>query len=189
MRPHHIARLLDTSFDRHRLDLDVWYTHRMGLGVVTNAAVRRGLAAALVVDNRGNVGAWSGAVTNDECNVLVNVLMSLGGDERARSLFAGELIEFSLDGRDTRIGVAGQCLFVVAIGAADVPESLTTKLTQEFRDQVAMVIDAMRADAIDSTAPPPTPSGAGGPPSGPAGLPLVEIGVTFGLGRPKRGSA
>jgi hypothetical protein len=160
----------------------------MALGVLANAAVRQGLfAAVLLVDNVGNVVIKTGAVTRDEVDVLVNVLMSLSGDERAQRLFGGELIEFSLDGKDTRIGIAGKCLFVVAIGAAGASGSYTTKLAQGFLEGVAMELDRMRGNAIDVSLPPP--SGAGGPPSGPAGLPLVEIGVTFGLGRPKRGSA
>jgi hypothetical protein len=157
----------------------------MSLGLATYEAVERGLAAALLVDHRGNVVDKEGAVTSDEVDVLVNVLMSLSGDEKIRQLFAGELIEFSLDGRDARIGVAGKLLFVISIGAADAAATSTTRLAQEFREDVAMVLDSMRVNSPVL----PVRGGASGPPSGPADLPLAEIGVTFGLGRPKRGSA
>ena len=140
----------------------------------THRAIARGLHAAVLVDNVGNVVFRAGDISQDDLEMLSHVLMSLSGEDRSERLFAGELIELTMDGREGRIGIAGRCLFVVAIAReGEVPTRLDV-IARDFREEVARALDGLLESAPAAPRKPP------GTPSGPASLPAL-------LGIPRRG--
>ena len=132
-------------------------------------AVHRGLAAAVLVDHWGKVVSCAGDIEEDDLCILAHVLMSLSGDERTRRLFAGELLAFPLDERETFVGVAGRRLFVVAIADIGASPSDAKMQAQVLLDDVVRVLEIDRPTA-------PPPAGSDGSMSGPANLTLSRPG-------------
>ena len=107
------------------------------------------------------------------------VLYRLKSDDLASRLLAGEILALTLDDRDVAVGIAKRQLFVVAvIGAAT---SATLAVVRELRDDVERML---ASDDVTAPAPPWT-AGGGGSGSGPAELPLIELGITVGRERGK----
>jgi hypothetical protein len=150
-------------------------------GLLTRA-VEDGLVAAALVDRDGKVIGLAGAIAEEEAMPLAAlVLYRLERQDLAARLFAGEVLSLALDDRDVAVGIAGRQLFVVAVLGASSPAM--HELVRQLRDDVA----GMLAPAGGGFAgPPPWTGGAGGSGSGPAELPLIELGLTV---RRERGKA
>lgn len=139
--------------------------------------------AAALLDRDGNVVAAAGALTDDDLRAIAGVLThSLKGEALATRLLDGELYWFDLDDRAVSVGVAGQCVFVVTVfsQASESARARATRLNQ----QIGAIARALQADVVDV----PPPRDSGGTPSGPAQLPVIELGVTVGR-KPDRGKA
>jgi hypothetical protein len=131
-----------------------------------------GLTGAALVDRRGQLVAIAGSIDPAEATPLAALVMHrLKADDLAERLFAGEMLTLTLE-RNVAVGVAKRQLFVVAILASLAPAAL--ELAARLRDNVA----TMLADATDYAPQLWRASGGGGSGSGPADLPLVELGIT-----------
>jgi hypothetical protein len=145
-------------------------------GVLTHA-VEAGLVAAALVDRDGNTVGLAGAITDEEAMPLAALVMyRLKSGDLASRLFAGEILSLTLDDRDVAVGIAGRQLIVVAVLGAS-----TLALVCELRDDVERMLPKK-----DVEGPPPWSGGGGGSGSGPAELPLIELGITV---RRERGKA
>ena len=142
-----------------------------GFQGVLRRAVEEGLAAAALVDRDGNTVGLAGAIGLDEAMPLAALVMyRLREPDLASRLFAGEIIALTLDDRDVAVGVARRQLFVVAVLGASTPATLAR--VRELREDVAEMLPATTYLA------PPPGRGGGGSGSGPAELPLIELGIT-----------
>ena len=88
-------------------------------------------------------------------------------------MLAGEMMTSSLDDREVSIGIAARCVFVVAVLGRD---PAAARVVDQLRCDVEQMVREARAEFTDSR-PRPT-GGSGGSSSGPAELPVIEIGVT-----------
>jgi hypothetical protein len=138
-------------------------------------AVESGLLAAALVDRNGKTVDLAGEITEDEAMPLAALVMyRLKSDDLADRLFAGEVISLALDDRDVAVAIARRQLFVVAIlGTA---AQLAT--VEELRDVVARSLTSEPPNA-------PRGTGSGGSGSGPAELPVIELGITVRRERAK----
>ena len=144
-------------------------------------SVADGLSGAALVDRNGNSVALSGAIAEEEAMPLAALVMyRLKSGDLASRLFAGEILTLSLDDRDVAVGVAKRQLFVVAVLGDSTPAMLAR--VRDLRDDV----ERMLANTMEDLGPPPRSDGAGGSGSGPAALPLIELGLTV---RRERGKA
>ncbi len=144
-------------------------------GVLAHA-VADGLVAAALVDRDGNTIGLAGAITEEEAMPLAALVMyRLKGEDLAARLFEGEILSLTLDEREVAVGIARRQLFVVAVLGAAQPA-----LVRDLRDAVEQLLP-VREDV-----PPPWSRGNGGSGSGPAELPLIELGITV---RRERGKA
>ncbi len=142
-------------------------------------AVEDGLVAAALVDRDGNSVALAGAIAEEEAMPLAALVMyRLKSVDLASRLFAGEVLSLALDDRDVAVAVARRQLFVVAV----LGDPASAALVRALRDDVARML----SDASDDVAPPSPWGGGGQSGSGPAQLPLIELGITV---RRERGKA
>jgi hypothetical protein len=147
---------------------------------VLERAVNDGLVAAALVDRDGNAHGLAGAITEEEAMPLAALVMyRLKSDDLAPRLFSGEILSLTLDDRDVAVGIAKRQLFVVAVLEASTPAALA--LVTELRDDVARMLPTNEVEA-----PLPRTGGSGGSGSGPAELPLIELGISV---RRERGKA
>ena len=146
-------------------------------GVLTRA-IDDGLVAAALVDRDGNTVGLAGAISEEEAMPLAALVMyKLKSADLAPRLFAGEIISLALDDRDVAVGIARRQLFVVVVLVASTPTALS--LVGELRDVIARMLASH-----EIAAPPPWRSGGdGGSGSGPAELPLIELGITVRRGK------
>jgi hypothetical protein len=143
-------------------------------------AVNRGIRGAALVDRDGRAVATAGNIDQDEAMPLAALVMyRLKSQDLAARLFAGEVLTLSLDDREVAVAVAKRQLFVVAVlGEATPPEVMT-----ELRTEVEALLASDRDDFAEL--PPWSRGGGGGSGSGPAELPVVELGVTVRRDRGK----
>jgi hypothetical protein len=140
---------------------------------LVRGAVEDGVAGAALVDRHDRVIAVAGAIAEDEAMPLVAlVLYRARGDELASRLFLGEILTPAIEGRDdvVAVAVAKRQLFVVATLDARSPALL--ERVAELRDDVARILGDHSDDA------PPRVGGGGRSGSGPAELPVIELGIT-----------
>ncbi|HEY4057174.1 MAG TPA: hypothetical protein VGM39_11225 [Kofleriaceae bacterium] len=145
-----------------------------GLEIAVRLAVEAGLEAAAIIDGNGKSLAIAGALDSDEARAVAAHATRQGrSSDLLDGMLRGEMLTTSLGEREVRIGIAANCVFFVVVLRRD-------------RDAMSIVAD-LRSDIEDmvrdarsgvSTSPPPPPSNTGGSSSGPAELPVVEVGVT-----------
>ena len=147
-------------------------------------AIEDGLEGAALVDASGHTVSLAGAIAEEEAMPLAALVMyrlnSAKLGDLASRLFAGEFLSLTLEGREVAVGVAKRQLFVVAVLGANTPAM--HQLAHTLRDRVANLL----ADPGEDLNAPPPWSGSGGSSSGPAELPLIELGITV---RRERGKA
>ena len=137
-----------------------------------DSAVADGLAAVALVDRDGETIGLAGGITDEEAMPLAALVMyRLKAEDLAARLFAGEIISVALDDRDAAVGIARRQLFIVAILKASTPELLA--IVSELREALAARLSP--GDDEDFA---PWGTRGGGSGSGPAALPLIELGVT-----------
>jgi len=145
-------------------------------------AIDDGLEGAALVDASGHTVSLAGAIAEEEALPLAALVMYRLNSARlgdlASRLFAGEFLSLSLEGREVAVGVAKRQLFVVAVLGADTPAM--HELARTLRDRVADLL----ADPDENLSAPPW-SAPGGSSSGPAELPLIELGITVRRDRGK----
>ena len=138
-------------------------------------AVDSGLGAASILDVEGKALAVAGALDDDEARAIASVVTRrLRSPDLLGRMLEGEMVTTSLDDREVSIGIAARCVFVVAVFGPD-PSSCGV-VVDELRCEVERMIREARADFSGS--PLPSAPGSGGSSSGPAELPVIEIGVT-----------
>ncbi|MBA3465740.1 MAG: hypothetical protein H0T46_37760 [Deltaproteobacteria bacterium] len=140
------------------------------MAVVEAAVAEGGLVGAAVLDRHGKAIAFAGTFDVDEVRLIAGVVMRhfKSDDLRAR-LLAGEMMELELDSRALSVGIAAKRAFVVVelgVGVASRTRAV------ELQNKAARVIREMLASSA------PLLGDDGGSSSGPAGLPVIEWGVT-----------
>ena len=111
-----------------------------------------------------------------DVRAIVGVLsQSLKGDELARVVFAGASFEFALDQQTVSIRVAARCVFVVVVIS---DASVATELRAE---SLHLETERIVRELFGDERSPPRGPDSGGSASGPAELPLLELGVTPGV--------
>jgi hypothetical protein len=142
--------------------------------VVVANAVTRGLAAAAVFEVDGKPLAVSGAIDDDEVRAIgMMIARPLRDPEALERMLGGAMVLSLLDDRKVLVGIAARCVFVAAVLHGDLRWSRAC--AYELHDDLEREISKARADF--SGVPPSSP-GSGGSSSGPAELPVIEIGVT-----------
>jgi hypothetical protein len=141
------------------------------VAVVEAAVAEGGLVGAALLDHEGDVIALAGTLQPLEVRLIAGVIMRRfeSDDLRAR-LLAGEIMQLDLDGRELAVGIAAKRAFVVVEleqGAA------AREHAADLQREAARVIREMLAAGSAWLAPE-----GGGSSSGPAGLPVIEWGVT-----------
>ena len=143
-------------------------------------AVEQGLAGAALVDRDGHVVARAGSIDQDEAMPLAALVMyRLKSHDLSTRMFSGEILTLSLDARNISVAVAKRQLFLVAV----LGDSTPPELLAELRNEVEALLASDRDDMTE--APPWSRGGGGSSGSGPAELPLIELGVTVGRDRGK----
>jgi hypothetical protein len=138
-------------------------------------AVESGLDAAAILDVEGTPFAVAGALDDDEARAIAAVVTRrLRSPDLLGRMLAGEMMTSSLDDREVSIGIASRCVFVVVVLGRN--PAVSRLAVDELRSDVERMISEARADVSGSRPPPPT--GSGGSSSGPAELPIIELGVT-----------
>lgn len=161
------------------------YTRRMrldeALGVLLRRAVQTGLAGAAILDRDGTVVARAGSIADDTLDATARLLVRTGSDalapDLADRLTKGEVAGLTIDNTAVFVSVAGMCVFVIGVphAGASHPQDDVYLLHRTVDDMLAGMLG--RVDT--SLGSPP------GAPSGPANLPVVELGVTPGVRRGK----
>jgi hypothetical protein len=137
-------------------------------------AVEGGLDAAAILDVEGQPLAVAGALDDDEARAIAAVVTRrLRSPDLLGRMLDGELMPSSLDAREVRIGIAARCVFIVAVLGQD--SAASCRAADELRADVERMVSEARARP---GAPPPLRGGSGGSSSGPAELPVIEVGVT-----------
>lgn len=143
-------------------------------------AVKTGLVAAALVDRHGDTVALAGAIAEEEAMPLAALVMyRLKSEGLAARLFGGEILTLDLDGRIVAVAVAKRQLFVVAV--LPIASPATSEAVVALRSSVERML-------LDTTSSPPpwsVPGGDGGSGSGPAELPVIELGITVRRDRAK----
>jgi hypothetical protein len=132
------------------------------------------LAAAAIFEVDGRPVVVDGVLHEGELPAIGVMIAQLMRelDPLARMLDGG-MVLWPLDERVFLIGIAARCVFVVAVLHEDSRSQRT--LANKLRDDIELEITRARADF--SAAPSGSP-GSGGSSSGPAELPVIEIGIT-----------
>jgi hypothetical protein len=145
-------------------------------GIAVRLAVEAGLDAAAILDAKGKPLAVAGALDNDEARaVAAHATRQVRSPELLERLMHGETLTVSLGERQACIGVAASCVFFVVVLPRD-QAAMSLVALDELRSDIEEMIRDARSGVPSSLLPPPTNSG--GSSSGPAELPVVEIGVT-----------
>jgi len=146
-----------------------------GLAIAVRLAVEGGLGTAAILDVEGKPLAVAGALDGDEARAIAAVVTRrLRSPDLLVRMREGEMLTMSLGDREVSVGIAANCVFVVVVLGPD-PAVSRVAVDDLRRDVEQMVRDA-RAGVSGSRPPPPTDSG--GSHSGPAELPVIEVGVT-----------
>lgn len=139
----------------------------LSLTAVVEEAIEDGLVGAALLDHHGRPIALAGTFGALEVRLIAGVVMRrFESEDRRARLDAGELLELELDGRTFAVGIAAKRAFVVAEAAAK------RGAAERLHQQAAYVIREMLASGA------PLLGDDGGSSSGPAGLPVIEWGVT-----------
>jgi len=140
-------------------------------------AVKGGMEAAAILDSKGKPVAVAGALDDHEARAIAAHATRLGKTANLLDrMVRGELLIASLGEREARVGIAAGCVFFVVIFPRD-PAAMSLVAMDEFRTAIEEIIRHAKFGAPKSQVPPPTSSG--GSSSGPAELPVVEIGLTM----------
>jgi hypothetical protein len=135
--------------------------------------VEAGLDVAAIVDAKGTTLAVAGALDPDEARALAaHATRSVRSPDLLQRMLAGEMLATSLDDREASIGIAAGCVFFVVVFPRE-----RAAMSLVAVDELRADIEEMVRDAKAATREPP-PGGRGGSSSGPAELPVVELGVT-----------
>jgi hypothetical protein len=134
------------------------------------------MEAAAILDSKGKPVAVAGALDDHEARAIAAHAIRLGRTADLLDRMAGgELLMASLGEREARVGIAAGCVFFVVILPRD-PAAMSLVAMDEFRSDIEGIVRQARFGGPKSQLPPPTNSG--GSSSGPAELPVVEVGVT-----------
>src|SRR3954469_11917801 len=139
--------------------------------VAVQRAVDDGLDAAAILDEEGKPFAVAGGLDDDEvCAIAAVVTRRLRIPDLLNRVLKGEMVTSSLDDREVSIGIAARCVFIVVVLCGD-PER-SRRLVDDLRRDVEQIIRVERSRSFVPRPP------SGGSSSGPAELPVIELGVT-----------
>jgi len=145
---------------------------------VAKHAVADGLDAVAVLDSEGRLLALAGDLDANETRAVA-AFANRDSDDRSR-LMNGDVLDASIDDQPARVAIAAS-VWIVMVFPRDPSElqRVVDRLRMQCDQIVAM---ANEESARDDILPPPSSSG-GGSSSGPAELPLVEVGITVRRGQ------
>jgi hypothetical protein len=144
--------------------------------IAVRLAVEAGLDAAAILDAKGKPLAVAGALDDDEARAIAaHATRQARTTDLLERMLRGELIEASLSEREARIGIAAGYVFFVVVFPRN-PAAMSLVAVDELRADIEEMVHDAKSGVAKSQEPPPTSSG--GSSSGPAELPVVEVGVT-----------
>lgn len=140
-------------------------------------AVEAGLDSAAILDAKGKPLAFAGSMDGDEARAIAaHATRQVRTPDSLERMFRNELLSASLNDRDVHIGFAARCLIFVVVFPRDLA-STSSLAVDDLRSDIELIVRDAKTDASTSTLP-PTPRG-GGSSSGPAELPVIEVGMTI----------
>jgi hypothetical protein len=158
-----VAALASPDFAATAFALAVWL------------AVQGGLNAVAILDAKGNPLAVAGALNKDEARAIATHALRQARTTSLRDrMLRGELVAASLGENQAHIGIAARCVFFVVVSPRD-PATISLDTVNELRSNIEAIVQHARFGVAKSHRP---PTGSGGSSSGPAELPVVEVGVT-----------
>jgi hypothetical protein len=120
------------------------------------------LAGVAVLSPAGEPVGYAGALAHYEVRALAALVSRDGPADLLQQLFDGELAATSFEHRTVFLGIAGRCVFVVALAGADLARSRIA--ASDLRDAVEGLIRTSRARLGPAWVPPsPGSSGSGSP--------------------------
>jgi len=139
--------------------------------VAVQRAVDHGLDAAAILDDEGKPFAVAGGLDDDEVRAVEAVATRrLRTPDLLNRMLEGQMVTSSLDDREVSIGIAARCVFIAVVLGGDPARS--RRLVDDLRRDVEQIIRVERSRAFVPRPP------SGGSSSGPAELPVIELGVT-----------
>ena len=149
-----------------------------GFTTAVRLAVENGLEAVAILNAEGEALAMTGAFDADQARAISAVatwrVTSPGMIDR---MLRGELVTSVLGGREASIGIAAGSVFFVVVFGQDLAATSLVAVDELRADIEHMLGEASALLAGTSVGAPPS-SSSGGSSSGPAELPVIEIGVT-----------
>lgn len=149
-----------------------------GAGIQDRCPACRRSGARCGSDSRceGQATRRRGALDNDEARaVAAYATRQVRSPDLLGRLLRGETLTSSLSEREVRIGIAANCVFFVVVFPLD-PSAMSLVAVDELRSDIEEMVRDARSGI--STPLPSPPTSTGGSSSGPAELPVVEVGVT-----------
>ena len=144
--------------------------------IAVQRAVEAGLDAAAILDAKGKPLGVAGALDGDEARAIAaHATRQVRAPDLLARLLRGEMIDASLGDREARIGIAANCVLFIVVFPRD-PAAMSLVAVDELRSDIEQMIQDAKSSVSKSQLPPPTSSG--GSSSGPAELPVIELGVT-----------
>ncbi len=151
------------------------------LEAAAQVAVDVGLDAAAILDSKGKPLALAGDLDANTARALIAFAAREAQEPKLRAqLNAGKLLTTLLEDREVNVGIVAGVVFVVLVFPRHRPQ-LSLTAVEDFMTRVGNIISEIKKPRTNDGAPPP--SSPGGSSSGPAELPVVEIGVSVPRGR------
>ena len=147
--------------------------------MVAKHAVAGGLDAVAVLDPKGKPLVLAGDLGPDEARAVA-AFATRESELRSR-LMNGEVLDASLGDRQALVAVAAKSVLIVVVFPRE-PGKVQPGVVDRFRIQCDLIVARANEGSSDGDMPPPSSSG-GGSSSGPAELPLIELGITVPRGR------
>ncbi len=117
-----------------------------------------GLHGVAVLSPAGEPLGVAGALAEYEVRALAALVSREGPPDLLRKLFDGELATTTFEHRTVFLGIAGRCVFVIAIAGADLDRS--REAASDLRDDIEQLIRESRA-RLGAGWVPPTSGSAG----------------------------
>lgn len=149
------------------------------LAMVAKHAVAGGLDAVAVLDSKGKPLVLAGDLGADEARAVA--AFATHESELRSRLMKGDVLDTSLGDRKALVAISAKAVLLVMVLPRD-PDKLQPRVVDRFRVQCDVIVARANEGSSDDGMLPPSSSG-GGSSSGPAELPLIELGITVPRGR------
>ncbi|MBV8762364.1 MAG: hypothetical protein JO257_34065 [Deltaproteobacteria bacterium] len=122
-----------------------------------------GLHGVAVLSPSGEPVGVAGALAHYEVRALAALVSREGPPDLLRTLFEGELAAATFDDRRVFLGIAGRCVFVIAMAGEDLAQSRAA--AADLRDDIERLIREARLERGASWIPPTGGSEGSGSPA------------------------